>query len=158
MTCPFDNDPVGEGAALLHRELNIRQEIVIRPRRDVLAFPDNYLFERHHQNLLGQNKNKRQINICMNRLKKDIYRPITRHLCLGGVDSKDELSPGIPSATGLPIFWLRASSSASVRGGICLLSVGWVEVCVSLNMLNYFTEYDKDEKTFMCVKTALCWG
>ena len=34
-----------------------------------------------------------------------------------GVDSEDELPPGIPSATGPPIFWLRASSSASVRGG-----------------------------------------
>ncbi|MDF4367676.1 hypothetical protein P3387_26510, partial [Vibrio parahaemolyticus] len=42
--------------------------------------------------------------------------------------------------------------------GICLLSVGCVEVCVSLNRLNYLTEHDIDEKTFMCVKTALCWG
>ena len=67
MACPFDNDPVDEGAALLRRELNVRQEMVIRPNIDVLAFPDNYLFERHHQNLLGQKK-KRQINICMNRL------------------------------------------------------------------------------------------
>ena len=25
--------------------------------------------------------------------------------------------PGMPSATGQPLFWLRASSSASVRGG-----------------------------------------
>ena len=80
MECPFDNDPVDEGAALLRRELNIRREMV-------------YQF--------------------MNRLKKDSYRPITRHLCLGG----DELPPGIPSATGLPIFWFRASTSASVRGG-----------------------------------------
>ena len=31
--------------------------------------------------------------------------------------SEEELPPGIPSATGLPAFWLRASSSASVRGG-----------------------------------------
>jgi len=79
MACPFDNDPVDEGAALLHRELNIRWETVIRPHIDVLAFLDNYLFERHHDNLLGQKKKrqKRQINICMNRLKKDIYRPIT---------------------------------------------------------------------------------
>ena len=45
MACPFDNDPVDEGAALLRRELNIRREMVIRPRIDVLAFPDNYLFE-----------------------------------------------------------------------------------------------------------------
>ena len=34
-----------------------------------------------------------------------------------GVDSEDELPPGIPSATGLPISWFRASSSASARGG-----------------------------------------
>lgn len=33
------------------------------------------------------------------------------------VGSEDELPPGIPSATGLPAFWLRASSSTSVRGG-----------------------------------------
>lgn len=45
MACPFDNDPVDEGAALLRRELNIRREMVIRPRIDVLAFPHNYLFE-----------------------------------------------------------------------------------------------------------------
>lgn len=32
-----------------------------------------------------------------------------------------------------------------------------IEVCVSLNSLNYLTEHDIDE-TFMCVKTALCWG
>ncbi|XP_070845633.1 putative nuclease HARBI1 [Chaetodon trifascialis] len=47
MACPFDNDPVDEGAALLRRELNICREMVIRPRIDVLAFPDNYLFERY---------------------------------------------------------------------------------------------------------------
>ena len=47
MACPFDNDPVDEGAALLRRELNIRREMVIRPRIDVLAFPHNYLFEFH---------------------------------------------------------------------------------------------------------------
>ncbi|XP_044185482.1 putative nuclease HARBI1 [Thunnus albacares] len=49
MACPFDNNPVDEGAALLHRELNrpIRREIVIKLRIDVLAFPDHYLFERY---------------------------------------------------------------------------------------------------------------
>ena len=47
MACPFENDPVDEGAALLRRELNIRPERVIRPRIDVLAFPENYLFERY---------------------------------------------------------------------------------------------------------------
>jgi len=35
--------------------------------------------------------------------------------------------------------------------GICLLSVGWVEVCVSLNRLHYLTEHEIDERTFMCV-------
>ena len=83
---------------------------------DVLAFPDNYLFQGHHQNLLEQKK-KRQINICMNRLKKDTFIGLLQGTCiLGGVDSEDELPSGIPSATGLPIFWFRASSSASVRG------------------------------------------
>lgn len=43
MACPFDD----EGAALLRRELNIRRERVIGPRIDVLAFPDNFLFERY---------------------------------------------------------------------------------------------------------------
>ncbi|XP_042356774.1 putative nuclease HARBI1 [Plectropomus leopardus] len=49
MACPFINDPVDEGAALLCRELglNIHREIVFRPRIDVLAFPDSYLFERY---------------------------------------------------------------------------------------------------------------
>ena len=48
MACPFDNDPVDEGAALLRRELNIHREMIIRPHIDVLAFPDNYLFEWYH--------------------------------------------------------------------------------------------------------------
>ncbi|XP_029952255.1 putative nuclease HARBI1 [Salarias fasciatus] len=47
MACPFLNDPVDEGAALLRRELNIGREVTIRPRIDVLAFPDSYLFERY---------------------------------------------------------------------------------------------------------------
>ncbi|KAK0139796.1 hypothetical protein N1851_023297 [Merluccius polli] len=37
MACPFDNDPVDEGAALLRGELNIRREMVIRPRIDCVA-------------------------------------------------------------------------------------------------------------------------
>ena len=49
MACLFDNDPVDEGAALLRRELNIGWEMVIGLRIDVLAFPDNHLFERHHR-------------------------------------------------------------------------------------------------------------
>ena len=44
MACPFDNDPVDEGAALLRRELNIRRERVVRLRIDV-AFPNNYHFQ-----------------------------------------------------------------------------------------------------------------
>ena len=47
MSRPFNNDPVDEGAALLRRELNIRREMVIMPRIDVLAFPESYLFERY---------------------------------------------------------------------------------------------------------------
>ncbi|XP_061584557.1 putative nuclease HARBI1 [Cololabis saira] len=47
MACPFLEDPIDEGAALLRRELNIRREIVIRPRIDVLSFPDKFLFERY---------------------------------------------------------------------------------------------------------------
>jgi len=51
---------VDEDAALLRRELNICREMVII---DVLAFPDNYLFERHHQNLLGQKKKRHKRHI-----------------------------------------------------------------------------------------------
>ena len=45
----FDQDPIDEDVALLRRELlwPIRCEMVLRPRIDVLAFPDNYLFERY---------------------------------------------------------------------------------------------------------------
>ena len=57
----------------------------------------------------------------MNRLKKRYIGLGILHfikaLMSWGVGSEDELPPGIPSATGLPTFWLRASSSASVRGG-----------------------------------------
>ncbi|KAK0134932.1 putative nuclease HARBI1 [Merluccius polli] len=47
MACPFENDPVEEGAALLRGELQLRPERVIRPRIDVLAFPEHFLFERY---------------------------------------------------------------------------------------------------------------
>ncbi|KAK0134659.1 putative nuclease HARBI1 [Merluccius polli] len=47
MACPFENDPVEEGAALLRGELHLRPERVIRPRIDVLAFPEHFLFERY---------------------------------------------------------------------------------------------------------------
>ena len=59
---------------------------------------------------------------CMQEGQKSVPRPETAftHGCrfpwtcqshqggLGGVDSEDELPPGIPSATGLPVYWLRA--------------------------------------------------
>ena len=44
-------------------------------------------------------------------------RTRTHALVSWDVVSEDELPPGIPSATGLPKFWLRTSSSASVTGG-----------------------------------------
>ncbi|KAK0151247.1 putative nuclease HARBI1 [Merluccius polli] len=47
MACPFENDRVEEGAALLRGELHLRPERVIRPRIDVLAFPEHFLFERY---------------------------------------------------------------------------------------------------------------
>lgn len=47
MACPFLNDVVDEGAALLRRELNIHREVIFRPRIDIMAFPDSYLFERY---------------------------------------------------------------------------------------------------------------
>ena len=46
MARPFDNDPADGSAALLRRELNILQEMVIRLRIDVKAFPHSYLFKR----------------------------------------------------------------------------------------------------------------
>ncbi|TKS65903.1 putative nuclease HARBI1 [Collichthys lucidus] len=47
MACPFDHDPVDEGAAILRRELQICRQRVLRPRIDISAFPDNFLFERY---------------------------------------------------------------------------------------------------------------
>ncbi|XP_020488383.1 putative nuclease HARBI1 [Labrus bergylta] len=47
MACPFLDDPIDEGAALLRRELRLRRERILRPRLDVLSFPDNDLFERY---------------------------------------------------------------------------------------------------------------
>ncbi|XP_068192102.1 putative nuclease HARBI1 isoform X3 [Antennarius striatus] len=47
MACPFDDDPIDEGAALIRRELNLRREVIIRPRLDVMSNPDSYLFERY---------------------------------------------------------------------------------------------------------------
>ncbi|KAM7006165.1 putative nuclease HARBI1 [Tautogolabrus adspersus] len=47
MACPFLEDPIDEGAALIRRELRLRRERILRPRLDVLSFPDNDLFERY---------------------------------------------------------------------------------------------------------------
>ena len=44
MACPFLNEPVDVEAQILRR--NLRRERIIRPRLDVLSFPDEYLFER----------------------------------------------------------------------------------------------------------------
>ncbi|XP_068177256.1 putative nuclease HARBI1 [Antennarius striatus] len=47
MACPFQDDPVHEGAAFLRRELRLRRERIYRPRLDVMSFPDTYLYERY---------------------------------------------------------------------------------------------------------------
>ncbi|XP_027132646.1 putative nuclease HARBI1 [Larimichthys crocea] len=47
MACPFDHNPVDEGAAILRRELYICRQRVLRPRIDISALPDNFLFERY---------------------------------------------------------------------------------------------------------------
>ncbi|XP_068181206.1 putative nuclease HARBI1 [Antennarius striatus] len=47
MVCPFQDDPVHEGAALLRRELRLQRERIYRPRVDVMSFPDTYLYERY---------------------------------------------------------------------------------------------------------------
>ncbi|XP_053196475.1 putative nuclease HARBI1 [Scomber japonicus] len=44
MACPFLEEPVDVEAQILRR--NLRRERIIRPRLDVLSFPDEYLFER----------------------------------------------------------------------------------------------------------------
>ena len=44
MACPFIEEPVDVEAQILL--INLRRERVIRPRLDVLSFPDEYLFER----------------------------------------------------------------------------------------------------------------
>ncbi|MGH0183452.1 UNVERIFIED_CONTAM: hypothetical protein FKN15_022251 [Acipenser sinensis] len=45
MACPFIEKPVDIEAQILRR--NLRRERVIRPRLDVLSFPDDHLFERY---------------------------------------------------------------------------------------------------------------
>ncbi|XP_060939195.1 putative nuclease HARBI1 [Limanda limanda] len=44
MACPFIEEPVDVEAQILRRHLH--RERIIRPRLDVLSFPDEYLFER----------------------------------------------------------------------------------------------------------------
>ncbi|XP_056453570.1 putative nuclease HARBI1 isoform X2 [Gadus chalcogrammus] len=44
MACPFIEEPVDVEAQILRR--NLHRERIIRPRLDVLSFPDEYLFER----------------------------------------------------------------------------------------------------------------
>ncbi|KAM7423433.1 hypothetical protein PAMA_011138 [Pampus argenteus] len=44
MACPFDHDPVDEGAAILRRELHICRQRVLT---HISALPDNFLFERY---------------------------------------------------------------------------------------------------------------
>ena len=43
MACPFLEEPVDVEAQILRR--NLSRERIIRPRLDVLSFPDEYLFE-----------------------------------------------------------------------------------------------------------------
>ena len=45
MACPFLREPVDVEAAILRR--NLREERLLRPRLDILYFPDNFLHERY---------------------------------------------------------------------------------------------------------------
>ncbi|XP_060947077.1 putative nuclease HARBI1 [Limanda limanda] len=45
MACPFLREPVDVEAAILRR--NLREERLLRPRLDILSFPDNFLHERY---------------------------------------------------------------------------------------------------------------
>ncbi|XP_015226372.1 PREDICTED: putative nuclease HARBI1 [Cyprinodon variegatus] len=47
MACPFDEDPIDEGAALIRRELICRRQRILRPRIDVLSHSDSFLYERY---------------------------------------------------------------------------------------------------------------
>ncbi|XP_028317285.1 putative nuclease HARBI1 [Gouania willdenowi] len=47
MACPFLENPIDEGAKLLRRELNIRREMIFKPRMNILSFPDKVLTERY---------------------------------------------------------------------------------------------------------------
>ncbi|KAJ8002283.1 hypothetical protein DPEC_G00178280 [Dallia pectoralis] len=62
---------------------------------------------------------ERNYNVAHCRTRARVEMPIgllkARFQCLHHL--REELPPGIPSDTGLPLFWLSASSSDSVRGG-----------------------------------------
>ena len=45
MACPFLREPVDVEAAILRR--NLREERLLRPRLDILSFPDNFLHDRY---------------------------------------------------------------------------------------------------------------
>ena len=45
MACPFLREPVDVEAAILRR--NLREERLLRPRLDILSFPDHFLHERY---------------------------------------------------------------------------------------------------------------
>ncbi|KAI7799399.1 putative nuclease HARBI1 [Triplophysa rosa] len=51
MACPFIQEPVDEEAALIRRELHLRRERIVRPRLDVLSYPEDFLFERYRFSL-----------------------------------------------------------------------------------------------------------
>ncbi|XP_056604835.1 putative nuclease HARBI1 [Triplophysa dalaica] len=51
MACPFIHEPVDEEAALIRRELHLRRERIVRPRLDVLSYPEDFLFERYRFSL-----------------------------------------------------------------------------------------------------------
>ncbi|KAK0147406.1 hypothetical protein N1851_013132 [Merluccius polli] len=140
MVCPFDNDPVDEGAALLRGELNIRRERryrftsqsiininnLIRPyictnrshaltSQQILCVALRFFANGSFLYNVGDAEHLSKATVCravvclaMKRLLPmfvvfldiNLSEPSRRSW---GVDSEDELPPGIPSATGLPI-------------------------------------------------------
>ena len=69
----------------------------------------------------------------MNRLKKDIYRPITGHLCLGGWTQRMSSLQGFPQPLAFQYFGLGPAPLPLLEvavlvhhpfTGICLLSIG----------------------------------
>jgi len=86
----------------------------------------------------------------MNRLKKDMYRPIKRHLCLGGWTQRMSPLQGSPQPLAFQYSGLgpAALPPSEVEELGHHLFTG-VEVCVSLNRLNYLTEHDIDEDIYV---------